>query len=108
LQRYSQAAEHFKAAIDVTEQIREHLTEAQRANFYDARVWNIPRITSYEGLARVLCKAGKGEQSFKEAEGTKARVFAESLSRRSQDIVLDVPKNVVDRATGKSTTSLPR
>ena len=97
LKQYDRASEHFKEAIDVTEQIRDSLTPAQRADFYDAQIWYIPRITPYEGLARVLLKMGKPEESFKESEGTKARIFAESLSGRSQDIVLDVPKKVVEQ-----------
>ena len=48
-------------------------------------------------MARALQKAGKPEQSLKESEGTKARSFAESLSRRSENISLDVPKDVVER-----------
>ena len=97
LNQYDKAAEHFKDAIDVTEQIRDSLTPDQRADFYDAQILNIPRITPYEGLARVLLKSGKPEQSFKESEGTKARIFAESLSGRYQNVVLDVPRDVVDQ-----------
>ena len=97
LNQPDKAAEHFKDAIDVTEQIRDSLTPAQRADFYDAQIGNIPRITPYEGLARVLLKSGKPEQSYKESEGTKARIFAESLSGRSQNVVHDIPKSVVDQ-----------
>ncbi|MFA6222226.1 MAG: CHAT domain-containing tetratricopeptide repeat protein [Desulfomonilaceae bacterium] len=97
LNQYDKSAEHFKHAINLTEQIRDSLTPAQRADFYDAQILNIPRIIPYEGLARVLLKSGKPEQSFKESEGTKARIFAESLSGRSQNVVLDVPKNVLDQ-----------
>ncbi|MGO9117180.1 MAG: tetratricopeptide repeat protein, partial [Desulfomonilaceae bacterium] len=97
LNQYDQAAEHYKQAIQLTEQIRDSLTPAQRTDFYDARIWNIPRITPYKGLARVLQKAGKPEQSLKESEGTKARSFAESLSRRSENIPLDVQKDIIDR-----------
>ena len=97
LNQYDKAAEHFKHAIDVTEQIRDSLTPAQRADFYDAQILHIQRITPYQGLARVLMKSGKPEQSFKESEGTKARIFAESLSGRSQNIVHDIPKSVVDQ-----------
>ncbi|MGO9119055.1 MAG: CHAT domain-containing protein [Desulfomonilaceae bacterium] len=97
LNQYDQAAEHYKHAIEVTEQIRDSLTPAQRTDFYDAEISHIPRITPYKGLARVLQKAGKPEQSLKESEGSKARSFAESLSRRSENISLDVPKDVVER-----------
>ena len=97
LNQYEKAAEHFKSAIDMTEHMRHGLTPAQRADFYDAWIWNIPRITPYEGLARVLLKSGKPEQSFKESEGTKARIFAEALSGRSQNVVHDIPKSVVDQ-----------
>ncbi|MGC8659586.1 MAG: CHAT domain-containing protein, partial [Desulfomonilaceae bacterium] len=97
LNQYNKAEEHFRNAVDVTEQIRDSLTPAQRTDFYDAQILHIPRITPYEGLARVLLKNGKPEQSFKESEATKARIFAESLAGKSQDIVLDVPKNIVEQ-----------
>jgi tetratricopeptide (TPR) repeat protein/CHAT domain-containing protein len=92
LSQYDKAAEHFKDAMEVTEQIRDSLTPAQRSDFYDAQIVNIPRITPYQGLARVLLKSGKPEQSFKESEGTKARMFAESLSGRAQGVLPKVPK----------------
>ncbi len=97
LKQYDRAAEHYEHAIEVTEQIRDSLTPAQRADFYDGQIWHIPRITPYKGLARVLQKAGKSEQSLKESEATKARSFAESLSRRSENVSLDVPKDVIER-----------
>ena len=97
LNQFDKAAEHFKEAITLTEQIRDTLTPAQRANFYEAQIMHIPRITPYEGLARVLLKSGKPKESFKEAEGTKARIFAESLSGRSQDIVPEVPRKIFEQ-----------
>jgi tetratricopeptide (TPR) repeat protein len=97
LNQFDKAAEHFKEAITLTEQIRDTLTPAQRSNFYDAQIRHIPRVTPYEGLARVLLQSGKPGQSFKEAEGTKARIFAESLSGRSQDIVPYVPKQIIEQ-----------
>jgi len=97
---YDQAATYFKAAIAVTEQIRDSLAPLQRANFYEAHVLHIPRIMSYEGLTRVLLQSEKGEQALREAaEATKARVFAESLSAKSQNVFSDVPRDVIDRDT---------
>jgi tetratricopeptide (TPR) repeat protein len=97
LSEYDKAAEHFRKAIELTEQIRDTLTPAQRTDFYNGQSLHIPRITPYEGLARVLLKSGKPEQSFKESEATKARIFAESLSGRFQNVFLDIPKYVVDQ-----------
>ncbi len=97
LKDYDKAAEHFMLAIEVTEEMRESLTEAQRANFYDVAVQSIPRLAPYEGLTRVLLKQGKPEEALKQAEATKARHFAEVLSRRAGKAALDVHQDLLRR-----------
>jgi len=100
LSKYAQAADHFRQAIALTEEIRNSLAPFQRANFYEAQVLHVPRITPYEGLTRVLLQSGKGEQALRDAaESTKARAFSESLAARSLGVALDVPRDVIYRDT---------
>ncbi|MGO9118021.1 MAG: CHAT domain-containing protein [Desulfomonilaceae bacterium] len=99
LNHFDDAANEFRQAVDVTEKIRDGLTEVERANFLDNRVTYLPRITSYEGLCRVLTKCGKTVEAFKVGEATKARAFCESLSRRSEGAIGGVPQNVLDQGS---------
>jgi tetratricopeptide (TPR) repeat protein len=92
-----EAVTHFRKAVEISETIRESLNEAQRTNFYDAKIWTIPRIAPYEGLARVMLKMGDPAQSFRQAEWTRARSFSEALSRRSVGLALDVPAAVAEK-----------
>lgn len=96
LKQYEKAAEHFRKAVELTERIREQLTQSQRSNFYDYEIGGIPRMAPYEGLARVLLKMNRPEASLKRAEGTRARSFAEALSRRSIGVSLNVPREVIE------------
>lgn len=96
VERYNLAADHFAEAVERTEQIRDSLLETLRANFYEATVRYVAKITPYESLCRVLQKLGKSAESFKAAEATRTRVFSESLSKRSQISLFDVPNNVLD------------
>lgn len=98
LKQYDQAVDHYRHAIGITEDIRQGLRPDQRTHYYEAHTLNIPRMTPYEGLCRVLLISGRGGQAFQEAaETTKARVFAESIAATSQGIALDVPHDVINR-----------
>ncbi len=61
------------------------------------KIWGIPRIAPYEGLARVLLRTGKQHESLKRAEGTRARSFAESLSHRGERLSSKVPADIVEK-----------
>jgi ankyrin repeat protein len=92
LKEYGRASHHFQQAVLCSEEIRETLTPSQRKTFYHAQVNGFPRILPYEGLARVLLKMNNHTESFKWAESTKARIFAETLSQRAVNIDFDLPK----------------
>jgi tetratricopeptide (TPR) repeat protein len=96
-QQFQAAAQCFSQAIELVERIREGLSETMRINFYDFRGLGFARIAPYQGLCRVLMQLGNHEESFKMAESTKARVFAESLCRRGQGGTLDVPQDVLEK-----------
>jgi tetratricopeptide (TPR) repeat protein len=90
------AAEHFRKAIDYTEDLRAGLKPAERAEFYNVIFGGFYRTAPYEGLARVLVKLNKPADALRESEYTKARVFAEGLSRRAEGSAPQVPKNVLE------------
>lgn len=91
----SSASAHFRRAIEHTEELRAGLREAERWEFYSVRVGGFYRTAPYEGLARVHAKMNQPVEALKNSEYTKARVFAEGLSRRSERGVIDVPKRII-------------
>lgn len=91
------AADWFRKAISCTERLREGLSPAEKAEFYNVRVGGFYRTTPYEGLARVLAEMNQPVEALKTSEYTKARIFVEGLSRRSEGSILDVPKKVIDK-----------
>ncbi|MBI4964147.1 MAG: tetratricopeptide repeat protein [Desulfomonile tiedjei] len=91
------AAEHFQKAIQHIEEMRTALSQAERAEFYNVRVWGFWRTTPYDGLARVLIKMNRPVEALKTSEYTKARVFAEALSKRGRNSGSDLPKEVMEK-----------
>ena len=55
------------------------------------------RTTPYEGLARILVKMKKPLEAFKESEYTRARIFAEAISRRAEYEGYDIPPDIRDQ-----------
>lgn len=89
------AAEHFRAAIDHIESVRDALTQPERAEFFNVRLGGFYRDAPYKGLARVLMKMNKPAEAFRESEFTKARTFSEGLSRRSPEAMMDIPAEIM-------------
>ena len=73
------------------------LNPTERETFFDVRIGGFYRTAPYEGLARVLAKMNRPVEAFKESEYTRARIFAESISKRSEYAGLDVPKDIRDK-----------
>ncbi|MEW6348591.1 MAG: CHAT domain-containing protein [Thermodesulfobacteriota bacterium] len=92
---YSGAAEYFRKAVDLTEELRSLLTPAQREHFLAGKEGAYARTTPYEGLARVLLKLNKAPEAFKVSEYTKARLFSEAVSKSTQTQRFDVPAPVL-------------
>ena len=67
--------------------------------FFDAKWYGFSRMTAYEGLSRVLMKMNKPLDALKSSEYGKARVFAEHVAKRSADVRLDVPEDILRRET---------
>lgn len=105
-ERYQDAIESFKSATDIIEQLRDSLPEADRKNLFDVKVLSLSRMAPYQGLCRVFLKMGKPYESFRYAEMTKARAFADSLigkatvgSASADDrsgASMGVPNNIID------------
>jgi len=94
MDRYGKAAKYYAKAIDQTELVRLGLDPSQRERFFNQRLWGFFRTAPYEGLARVLMRMNKPLEAFKQSEYTKARVFAEALTKRSDRFSFNVPKEV--------------
>lgn len=89
-----QAEKYFSKAVEHTEELRDRLGPTERENFFDVRIYGFLRTTPYEGLARVLVKMNRPVEAFKESEYSRARVFAESLSKRLYRPSMDVPPEI--------------
>ncbi|MFH1116524.1 MAG: tetratricopeptide repeat protein [Pseudomonadota bacterium] len=92
-----QAIEHYQQAVALAEDIRSSLTPSEREAFLEGRAGGFHRTAPYEGLARVLAKMNRPVEALRETEYTRARTFAEAISRRSDSSGIDVPKNLSER-----------
>jgi len=94
--KYEDAIRSYSEAAGLLEQIREALPEAQRRNFFNTKISSIARILPYEGLCRVFLKMGNWHESFRYAEMTKARSFADFLVNTADKVTFGVPQNIQD------------
>ncbi len=89
------AAEYYRKAVEHTEYLRSSLARTEREKFFDVKIGGFWRTAPYEGLARVLMKTNKPIEALKGSEYTKARVFAEAMSKRAEGQKLRVPAEVL-------------
>jgi len=106
----SQAAEYYRKAIDLTEELRACLSQVEREHFFDVKVEGFRRTAPYEGLARVLVRMKRPVEALRESEHTKARIFAETLSRRIKGAAVGVPMDILkkDAALNEQVAALTR
>lgn len=90
-----QAEECYLKAVNLTEDLRSSLPKAQREKFFDVRINGFLRTAPYDGLARARMKLNKPLEAFKVSEYTKSRIFAETMSKRSESSGVDVPAEVL-------------
>ncbi|MBM3302265.1 MAG: tetratricopeptide repeat protein, partial [Deltaproteobacteria bacterium] len=95
--RYSEAAEYYLKAVRHTEDLRSTVPQTQRRNFFQVRIEGFFRTEPYEGLSRALMRMNRPLEAFKCSEYTKARVFAEALSRPPNTDAFDIPSDVLHR-----------
>lgn len=89
------AADNFRKAVDLTEELRSSLAPEQREKFFDVRVNGFYRTAPYEGLARVLTRLNRPSEGWTVIEYTKARVFSEAISRNLHYLKSDAPDDIV-------------
>jgi tetratricopeptide (TPR) repeat protein len=94
------AAEQYRSAVDLSEELRWRFDPAERTQFFGTRLFGLSRISPYEGLARVLLKMGNPIESLRSSECGKARSFSERISMRLQEMHLDIPGDVLDSDKG--------
>jgi tetratricopeptide (TPR) repeat protein len=92
-----EAEQYYRKAVVILENLRSSLNPPERESYFDVRVGGFYRTAPYEGLARVLVKMNRSVEAFKESEYTRARIFAESISKRGDYVGQDVPSDVRDR-----------
>jgi tetratricopeptide (TPR) repeat protein len=95
MEDYSKAADYYLKAVKYTEDLRSAVPQAQRHTFFQVRIEGFFRTSPYEGLSRVLMRMNKPLEAFKCSEYTKARVFAEAMTRASDAVAFDVPPDVL-------------
>jgi tetratricopeptide (TPR) repeat protein len=107
---YSQAADYYLKAVKHTEDLRSTIPEAQRHTFFQVRIEGFFRTAPYEGLSRVLVRMDRPLEAFRSSEFTKARVFAEALSRSSDSPASDIPSDLLrsDRELNDQRASLKK
>ena len=96
----SGATQNYEKALKQTEEIRSSLSAAERQTFFDVNINGFSRTAPYEGLARAQLRRSKPLEAFKTTEYTRARVFAEAMSRISEDKDLGVPPDMVKQDDG--------
>ncbi|MEW6531560.1 MAG: tetratricopeptide repeat protein [Thermodesulfobacteriota bacterium] len=96
LRDYRAAEDYFRKAVSFLEEQRSSFSHAERETYFDVRVGGFYRMAPYEGLARVLVLMNRPVEALRESEYTRARIFAESVSKRSENAGLDVPKKIRD------------
>jgi tetratricopeptide (TPR) repeat protein len=91
------AALHFRKAVEIIENLRTSLDPSQRETFFDVKINGFSRTAPYEGLARVLLKLKRPAESAKWTEYTKARLFAEAISKRGEYAGLNIPEDIREK-----------
>jgi len=97
LGQYEKAREYYSKGVELVEKVRSSLPKNQRETFFEVKAGGFYRTAPFEGLARVLMKLNHYPDAWRTSEHTKARVFAEALSKRMEGRVLDVPPEVLKR-----------
>lgn len=95
------AAAAFKRALELVERMRSGLDESQRLNFFTAVDEGYARTEPAEGLMRVSLRLpGGAAESFRYAEWTKSRLFAESVARKYGRPETRIPDALAQREAG--------
>ena len=91
----AEAEKYFLKAVSLTEDLRSSVSRSEREAFFDVRINGFLRTAPYDGLARVRIRMNRPLEAFKDSEYTKSRVFAEAMSKWSEETGFDVPADVL-------------
>jgi CHAT domain-containing protein len=81
--------------MKLTEEIRSSLQPAQRKNFFDVRIGGFYRSEPAKGLTRVRLKLNQSAQSVESSEVTRARAFADGISRPTEQGYAGLPPEIL-------------
>lgn len=94
---WSKAEIEFERAVNDAERIRETLDPYLKKTFLRGEeILGVKHVLPYQGLARVRMLKGDKEGSFKAAEFTKARAFADKLAQRIGGASFGVDRKLSD------------
>lgn len=93
--QYDKAFEHYSVGVKVCEEMRARMLPCERRNFYAAKVNGFLRSAAAKGLVRVALKTAKPVESIYPSEVTRARSFADNLSRRGKGHYFNVPESIL-------------
>jgi len=100
LKDYGQAKDYFLKSVNLMEEQRDRLAEAQRKNFFSAKIGGFRRIEAYEGLVRVCTRLGDSAEALYWAENTKARLLLDAMTWRGRGERLGIPNDLFQRESG--------
>lgn len=91
---YSQAAQFYNKAVDLTEEMRSQLLLSERQNFFAGKINGFQRSEPSKGLVRVALKQDKSAQSIYPGELTRARAFADTLAQKLDGEFFGIPEEI--------------
>ncbi|MEW6347804.1 MAG: CHAT domain-containing protein [Thermodesulfobacteriota bacterium] len=97
LEDYPKAEQFYSEAVRLTEEIRSGLLPAERTHFFEVKINGFSRLEPARGLTRVRMLQNRAADSIESSELTRARSFAEGLSRRSELGTAGVPNEVLEK-----------
>jgi len=94
---YKKAEEYYAKGMKLTEEIRSALLPSERVNFFDVKINGFYRLAPAKGLTRVRMQQNRAADSIESSEITRARAFADNISRMSDAGYSGVPAQVLEK-----------
>ncbi|MBI5246808.1 MAG: CHAT domain-containing protein [Elusimicrobia bacterium] len=92
------AAEHFTRAENLVDRQRDSLSPAHRLFYMAGEDWGQAHLEPFEGMVRIAARLPGGpRESFRHAEFTRGRLFAEAAARRYGKPETDLPPDRAER-----------
>ncbi len=97
MREFELAAKHYRKAQEFAEEERSTLRPGRRKRFFHVNAGGFLRTFPYEGLARVYLCNNRPFLALKASEYTKARVFAEAVSKRTGGTGVELPSDLAEQ-----------